>query len=72
MPSRDAIRLHLPGGGGFGDPRTRDPQRVLDDVLDGLITVEDARRDYGVSVDARGQIDLAETGRMRSPRGRGI
>ena len=72
VPSRDAIRLHLPGGGGFGDPRTRDPQRVLDDVLDGLITVEDARRDYGVSVDARGQIDLAETGRMRSPRGRGI
>ena len=38
VPPRDAIRLRLPGGGGFGDPRARDPQRVLDDVLDGLIT----------------------------------
>ncbi len=52
VPPRDAIRLELPGGGGFGDPRTRDPQRVIDDVLDGLITAEEARRDYGVVVDA--------------------
>jgi N-methylhydantoinase B len=72
VPPRDAIRLHLPGGGGFGDPRARDPQRVLDDVLDGLITMEDARRDYGVAVDARGQINVGETERMRSPRARGI
>src|SRR5580704_9859591 len=26
VPPRDAIQLHLPGGGGFGDPRRRDPQ----------------------------------------------
>jgi N-methylhydantoinase B len=43
----DAICLALPGGG-FGDPRARDPQRALDDVLDGMITAEEARRDYGV------------------------
>ena len=67
MPPRDAIQLHLPGGGGFGDPRARDPQSVRDDVLDGLITVEEARRDYGVVIDARGEIDLAETARLRSP-----
>ena len=72
VPPRDAVRLHLPGGGGFGDPRARDPQRVLDDVLDGLITMEDARRDYGVAVDKRGQINVGETERMRSPRGRGV
>ena len=52
VPPRDAIRLELPGGGGFGDPRTRDRQRVIDDVLDGLITAEEAQRDYGVVVDA--------------------
>jgi N-methylhydantoinase B len=52
VPPRDAIRLELPGGGGFGDPRTRDKQRVIDDVLDGLITAEEAQRDYGVVVDA--------------------
>jgi N-methylhydantoinase B len=50
VPPRDAIRLKLPGGGGFGDPRTRDKQRVVDDVLDGLITAEEAERDYGVVV----------------------
>jgi N-methylhydantoinase B len=68
IPARDAIRLSLPGGGGFGDPRSRDPQVVLDDVLDGLITAEDARRDYGVAVDASGTLDLAETGKLRTTR----
>ena len=65
VPPRDAIQLQLPGGGGFGDPRTRDPQRVRDDVLDGLITADEARRDYGVSIDERGVIDIAETERLR-------
>jgi N-methylhydantoinase B len=66
VPPRDAIRLGLPGGGGFGDPRQRDPQRVLDDVLDGLITAEEAAHDYGVAIDAQGRLDMAETGRLRS------
>ena len=65
VPARDAIRLELPGGGGFGDPRTRDPQRVAEDVLDGLITAEEARRDYAVVVDAEGRVDAAETERLR-------
>ncbi|MGB6538958.1 MAG: hydantoinase B/oxoprolinase family protein [Xanthobacteraceae bacterium] len=66
VPARDAIRLGLPGGGGFGDPKTREPQHVLDDVLDGLISAEEARRDYGVAVDAAGKLDLAETERLRA------
>jgi N-methylhydantoinase B len=66
VPPRDAICLQLPGGGGFGDPRTRDPFKVHEDVLDGLITAEEARRVYGVVIDARGEIDLAETKRIRS------
>ena len=65
MPPRDAIQLGLTGGGGFGDPKKRDPQRVLDDVLDGLITAEEARRDYGVVVDARGRLDIDATERAR-------
>jgi N-methylhydantoinase B len=65
VPARDAIQLGLPGGGGFGDPRTRDPQRVAEDVLDGLITADEARRDYGVVVDAAGRVDAAETERLR-------
>src|SRR5262252_1325879 len=66
VPPRDAIRLELPGGGGIGDPRTRDPQRVLDDVRDGLITAEAARRDYGVVIDVDGRLDLAATERLRN------
>jgi N-methylhydantoinase B len=66
VPPRDVIRLELPGGGGFGDPRRRDLQRVLDDVLDGLITAEQARRDYGVAIDAQGRLDGVETERLRS------
>ncbi|MFY9836598.1 MAG: hydantoinase B/oxoprolinase family protein [Xanthobacteraceae bacterium] len=66
VPPRDAIQLQLPGGGGFGDPQARDPQRVRDDVLDGLITAEEARRDYGVVIGADGEIDRAETERIRA------
>jgi N-methylhydantoinase B len=66
VPPRDAIRLQLPGGGGFGDPRARDPKAVRDDVLDGLITAEQARRDYGVAIDVNGAIDVAATARLRA------
>ena len=66
VPPRDAIQLNLPGGGGFGDPRTRDPQAVREDVLDGLITAEQARRDYGVVIDSSGEVDAKETAQLRS------
>lgn len=36
------------GGGGWGDPLQRDPQKVLEDVLDEYVSIEGARRDYGV------------------------
>lgn len=38
------------GGGGYGDPLERDPRAVLEDVADEYVTVEGARRDYGVVV----------------------
>ncbi|MGE0797486.1 MAG: hydantoinase B/oxoprolinase family protein [Lautropia sp.] len=40
----------LAGGGGWGDPLERDPQRVLDDVLDGKVTAAAAATDYGVVI----------------------
>ncbi|MFM7224380.1 MAG: hydantoinase B/oxoprolinase family protein [Actinomycetota bacterium] len=36
------------GGGGWGDPLDRDPQAVLDDVLDEYVSIAGAERDYGV------------------------
>jgi len=38
------------GGGGFGDPLERDPQAVLEDVIDGYVSVARAESDYGVVV----------------------
>jgi N-methylhydantoinase B len=50
-----------PAGGGFGDPLEREPARVLDDVQDGLISAETARRDYGVVLTASGGVDRSAT-----------
>jgi N-methylhydantoinase B len=36
------------GGGGFGDPLERDPESVKEDVLDEYVSIDGARRDYGV------------------------
>lgn len=47
----DTLTFHEAGGGGYGDPRARDPERVLADVEDGAVSAEGARRDYGVVVD---------------------
>ncbi len=38
------------GGGGLGDPLERNPKRVLEDVIDGYVSIERARKDYGVVI----------------------
>lgn len=38
------------GGGGFGDPTERDIDAVLEDVIDGYVSLERARKDYGVVI----------------------
>jgi N-methylhydantoinase B len=48
----DVARLVTATGGGYGDPRRRPRGRVLADIRDGYINVEQANRDYGVDVDA--------------------
>ena len=53
----DQVRLQLPGGGGYGRPASRDPQRVLHDVVNGYVTAESARDIYGVEVSYQGADD---------------
>jgi N-methylhydantoinase B len=73
----DRYEYRYGGGGGWGDPLARDPQRVLDDVLDEYVSVEAARRDYGVvltgTLDALDlAIDRPATDALRAERrGRG-
>ena len=67
-------RVLTPGGGGYGNPRERDPEAVLRDVRDGFVSIEGARRDYGVAVTGDPAdpgslaIELVETGLLRNVR----
>src|SRR4051812_4787274 len=44
----EVIRIRTTGGGGWGDPLNRPPDRVAADVRDGKVSAEGAREDYGV------------------------
>ena len=61
----DTLYLRSPAGGGYGNPFLRDPAAVLGDVIDGLLTVDAARRDYGVVI-ADGAVDAQATQTARA------
>jgi N-methylhydantoinase B len=60
----DVASVQTPGGGGYGDPTERDPERVLTDVVNEKISVEAAREEYGVVVE-NGAVDEAATRERR-------
>jgi N-methylhydantoinase B len=60
------VRLESPGGGGFGDPRRRDPSQVARDVRLGYVTPESARAHYAVALRADGSVDDGATAELRS------
>jgi N-methylhydantoinase B len=73
LKAGEAFEYAFGGGGGWGDPLERDPQRVCEDVLDEYVTPEGARRDYGVVL--RGSlealdlaVDFEATRRLREAR----
>jgi 5-oxoprolinase (ATP-hydrolysing)/N-methylhydantoinase B len=47
----DQLRYRAPGGAGFGEPKDRDRDRVVEDVREGYVSAAAAREDYGVEVD---------------------
>ena len=51
IPPGELLRLELPGGAGFGDPRERDPAKVKADCEDGLVSADAAQTLYGVKID---------------------
>jgi N-methylhydantoinase B len=62
----DIVRVQTNAGGGLGDPFERDPERVLGDVLDGYVSIDAARAEYGVVIDADAlTVDPAATGELR-------
>jgi N-methylhydantoinase B len=46
----DTVTRPSAGGGGLGDPLLREPAAVLQDVIDGYVSIERAKKDYGVIV----------------------
>jgi N-methylhydantoinase B len=69
--SGDSFTRPSAGGGGFGDPLERDAGLVCEDVIDGYVSVERARKDYGVVVHETDAVlslhavDVTETERER-------
>ncbi len=62
----EVIRHEMAGGGGWGNPLSREPQAVLNDVLDGRVSVSAAKERYGVVLSSDGtDVDLPATKRLR-------
>lgn len=56
------VRAFTGGGGGYGPPWQRDPERVREDVIEGYVSLQAAANDYGVYLRGEGlEIDLEQT-----------
>ena len=60
------VRLETPGGGGFGDPATREVAQVARDVRLGYVSRAAALREYKVALRADGSLDVEATERARA------
>jgi N-methylhydantoinase B len=63
----DTVTCYMAGGGGYGDPFLRDPEAVKQDVLLGLVSIENAQKEYGVIfIDSKSfEIDYQLTASLR-------
>ncbi len=62
----DVVIMDAAGGGGYGNPLERDPEMVLQDVINGYVTVEKARSEYGVVIDESSlEVDSKATEHLR-------
>ncbi len=67
VPAGTVLFQQAGGGGGYGDPYSRDTQKVAREVRNGVISVERARSDYGVVVDPETfEVNRKETETLRN------
>jgi N-methylhydantoinase B len=67
----DSFTVETAGGGGFWNPLERPAEKVLADVRSGYVSLEAARREYGVVIVQDGrryELDVEETKRLRRSR----
>ncbi len=62
----DTVIMRSAGGGGYGDPLTRDPESVRRDVAEGLVSRASAADVYGVVLDDDGEVDAAASDAART------
>ena len=65
IPKGERLIVEMPGGGGYGDPKTRDPETVVADVRAGFIDRAAAESEYGVVVGEGFDVDQARTDSLR-------
>jgi N-methylhydantoinase B len=69
LAAGDGFIMRSGGGGGFGDPKARPIDEVVEDVRQGYVSVEAARNYYGVVINPRtGEVDIAATEKLRASR----
>lgn len=61
----DRVEVMTPGGGGYGDPLTRDAELVARDVVRGTYSADDAQRLWGVVLNSDGTVDAEATVELR-------
>jgi N-methylhydantoinase B len=68
LEAGEGFLVEVGGGGGFWDPLERAPEKVLADVRSGYVSLEAARRDYGVIIHQDGRrfaVDVEATKAQR-------
>jgi N-methylhydantoinase B len=70
LQAGDVIKVRTPGGGGYGDPFTREPERVARDVRRGYFDAAAAAEQYGVVLRTDGSVDADATAQRRRERTR--
>jgi N-methylhydantoinase B len=68
VPRGDTLLINMPGGGGLGPALERDPDRVVQDVLLGMVSADAARDHYGVVLRDDGSCDNEATTSLRRHR----
>ena len=66
IDKNDVLYMRMSSGGGYGDPLEREPERVLNDVEDAIVSREEAKEIYGVVIAVNDLVlDLAATDKLR-------
>ncbi|MGO4832016.1 hydantoinase B/oxoprolinase family protein, partial [Rhizobiaceae sp. 2RAB30] len=65
LMGEDALYVRWNGGGGYGDPLEREAEQVADDVAQQLVSIDAARRIYGVVLAADGTVEADATAALR-------